>query len=266
MRSSKFDNRGISFNYYQTGEGQTDLFVQHGLYDDGLCWGNLPRDLGNNFRVTLMDARGFGLSSQPENGYDMDTMTDDMAALINHLGLGKLIVIGHSMGASLGCHLAALYPDLLGGAVLIDPAFREPAGLDSKEDLLAKRAAELLAQQAMTRDQMISAIRAKHPYWPEEFVLPAADSKYRMSLKALAILNTIDTTWKDDLKKAHCPMLLLSADTKLGAIVSKETAAYACAANPLVQSLYIGGAGHSIHREKYAKVLEAIRSFLAGIR
>jgi pimeloyl-ACP methyl ester carboxylesterase len=213
-----------------------------------------------------MDARGFGLSSKPENGYDMDTMSEDMAALIKHLGLTKPVVIGHSMGASLGCHLAALHPDLLGGAVLIDPAFREPDGLELKKDLLTKRASELQEQQSMTRDEMISAIRAKHPGWPEEFVLPAADSKYRMSLKAIAILNTIDTTWKEDLKKVRCPILLLTADIELGAIVSKETAAYACAANPLVRSHYIGGAGHSIHREKYAEAHEAIVNFLAEIK
>ena len=265
MKSAKFENQGVSLNYYQTGDGQSDLFIQHGLYDDGLCWGNLPRDLGKKYRITLMDARGFGLSSKPDSGYDMDTMAADMAALIKYLSLNKPVVIGHSMGASLGCHLAALYPDLLRGVVLVDPAFREHAELDSKEDFIDKRESELLAQQAMTRDQLISAIRAKHPGWPEEFVLPAADSKYLMSIKAFAILNSIDTTWKEDLKKARCPMLLLTADAEQGAIVTKDTAAFACNSNPLVQSLYISRAGHSIHREKYTEVLDAIKNFLTKI-
>jgi N-formylmaleamate deformylase len=163
MKSEIFKIDDISLNYYQTGQGQPDLFVQHGLYDDGLCWGNLPRDLGKRFRVSLMDARGFGYSSKPESGYEMDTMTEDMVSFIMHLGLINPIVIGHSMGASLGCHLAALHPDLLSGVVLIDPAFRETSCEIEKEDLISKRVNELLAQQAMTQDQLISSIRAKHP-------------------------------------------------------------------------------------------------------
>lgn len=265
MKSSTFENKGVSLNYYQTGEGETDLFVQHGLYDDWLCWGNLPQDLGKKFRITLMDTRGFGLSSHPESGYDMDTMAEDMAALIKHLGLNKPVLIGHSMGASLGCHLAALHPDLPSGVVLIDPAFREHSKADMNKDFIAKRVGELLAQQAMTRDQLIAAICAKHPNWPDEFIHPAVDSKFRMSTKAFAILNSIDATWKDDLVKARCPMLLITADMNLGAIVSKKTTDFVCKNNPRIQSLYIPGAGHNIHREKYAEVLKGIENFLTTI-
>jgi N-formylmaleamate deformylase len=266
MDSAVFENKGVSFNYYQTGAGRTDVFLQHGLYDDGLCWGNFPRDLGKNCRVTSMDARGFGLSSRPDNGYEMDTMAEDMASLIKHLGLKKPVVIGHSMGASLGCHLAALQPDLLSGAVLIDPAFRAHSNPDADKDLMAKRMSDLQDQQAMTRDQLVASIRSKHPDWPEEFILPAADSKYRMSFKAFAIMNSIASTWKDDLRKIRCPILLITADVERGAIVSKETAEFACSTNPLVRSIYISGVGHIIHRDKYAETLEAIKIFLAEIK
>jgi len=266
MKSSQFENQGIKINYYQTGEGLTDIFLQHGMYDDGLCWGNLPRDLGINYRVTSMDARGFGLSSKPDDGYNIETMTEDMAALIKHLNLNQPVVIGQSMGASLGCHLAAMYPDLLKGVVMIDPAFREPTSVDSKTEFLARRVSELGSQQDLSREEMISIIRSKHPDWPDEFVLPGADSRFRMSLNTFAIFNSIDTTWKEDLKIADCTMLLVTADVNLGAIVSKETAAYVRSVNANVQSVFISGAGHSIHKEKYAEVREAIENFLAEIK
>jgi len=189
MKSSQFEHQGVKLNYYQTGTGKTALFFQHGLYDDGLCWGNFPPALGENYRLTLMDARGFGFSSKPEDGYDMDTMTEDMAALIKHLDLVQPVVIGQSMGASLGCHLAALYPDLLKGVVLIDPAFREPTpNGQSKTDLLAERGRELRMQQALSRDGMIAIIRSKHPDWPDEFVQPGADSRFRMSINTFTDL------------------------------------------------------------------------------
>ncbi len=266
MRSSKFEHKGVSLNYYQTGKGDRDIFVQHGLYDDALCWGDLPRDLGKNYRVTLIDARGFGFSSKPDAGYDIETMTEDMAALIMHLNPHQPIVIGQSMGASLGCHLAALYPDLLKAVVLIDPAFREPISPDSKANLLARRVNELCSQQAMSRDEMIAIIHSKHPDWPDEFVFPGTDSRFRMCLNSFAILNSIDTTWKEDLKKARCPMLLVTAEVNKGAIVSKETADYAHSVNTNIKPVFISGAGHSIHKEQYAKVLGAIEIFLAEIK
>jgi N-formylmaleamate deformylase len=262
MKSSIFENNGVSLNYYQTGEGKTDLLFHHGLYNDGLCWGNFPRDLGKKYRVTLMDGRGFGLSSHPGSGYDMDTMAQDMASLINHLGLIKPVAIGHSMGASLACHLAALYPRLLNGAILIDPAFREPSESSANEEAKAKRASELRVQQAMSRDQLIGDIRAKHPNWPDEFVLPLADARFRMDPKALAIMNSITSTWKHDLTRITRPVLLITGDIELGAIVSKETADFVCKTNPNFQSLNISGAAHSIHHEKYSEVLKGMENFL----
>jgi pimeloyl-ACP methyl ester carboxylesterase len=130
---------------------------------------------------------------------------------------------------------------------------------------MAKRAAELHAQQVMNRNQLVAETRAKHPGWPDEFVLPAADSKFRMDPKALDIMSSISSTWMDDLAKVKCPVLLISADVELGAIVSKETVDFVCKTNPNFRSLYIPGAGHSIHREKYSEVLKGIEDFLTAI-
>jgi pimeloyl-ACP methyl ester carboxylesterase len=52
----------------------------------------------NNFRVIAYDRRGFGKSSQPYNGYDYDTLTDDLKAIIDHLDLKEVTLVGFSMG------------------------------------------------------------------------------------------------------------------------------------------------------------------------
>src|SRR6185295_5433672 len=49
------------------------------------------------FRCIGFDRRGHGRSDQPARGYDHDTFADDVAALIDELGLSGLILIGHSM-------------------------------------------------------------------------------------------------------------------------------------------------------------------------
>lgn len=52
----------------------------------------------NNFRVITYDRRGFGKSSQPWNGYDYDTLTDDLKEIIEHLDLSDAALVGFSMG------------------------------------------------------------------------------------------------------------------------------------------------------------------------
>ena len=52
----------------------------------------------NNFRVIAYDRRGFGKSSQPWDGYDYDTLADDLKAIIEHLDLKEVTLVGFSMG------------------------------------------------------------------------------------------------------------------------------------------------------------------------
>lgn len=52
----------------------------------------------NNCRVITYDRRGFGKSSQPWNGYDYDTLADDLQAIIEHLDLNDVALVGFSMG------------------------------------------------------------------------------------------------------------------------------------------------------------------------
>ncbi|WP_395067230.1 alpha/beta fold hydrolase [Flavobacterium sp.] len=54
--------------------------------------------LENNFRVITYDRRGFGKSSQPNFGYDYDTLTDDLKAIIDQLQLVDVTLVGFSMG------------------------------------------------------------------------------------------------------------------------------------------------------------------------
>nr|WP_315220515.1 alpha/beta hydrolase [uncultured Flavobacterium sp.] len=52
----------------------------------------------NNYRVIAYDRRGFGKSSQPWNGYDYDTLTDDLKQIIDQLELENVTLVGFSMG------------------------------------------------------------------------------------------------------------------------------------------------------------------------
>ncbi|MFR0717771.1 alpha/beta fold hydrolase [Pseudomonas putida] len=76
--------------------------------------------LGQGFRVVAHDRRGHGRSSQVWDGHDMDHYADDVAAVVEHLGIQGAVHIGHSTGGGEVVRYMARYPgDKVAKAVLI---------------------------------------------------------------------------------------------------------------------------------------------------
>src|SRR3712207_6089407 len=88
----------IDLHYTDQGDGQPVVLV-HGWPLSGRSWeSQVPALIGAGYRVITYDRRGFGQSSQPWHGYEYDTFTADLAALIDHLDLRDAVLIGFSMG------------------------------------------------------------------------------------------------------------------------------------------------------------------------
>ena len=86
----------IYYNDYGTGK---PVILIHGWPLSSAMWEYQVNDLVNSgHRVIAYDRRGFGRSSQPWDGYDYDTLTDDLKALIDELKLEDITLVGFSMG------------------------------------------------------------------------------------------------------------------------------------------------------------------------
>lgn len=86
----------IYYNDYGTGK---PIILIHGWPLSSEMWEYQINDLVNSgHRVIAYDRRGFGKSSKPWDGYDYDTMTDDLKALIDQLELRDITLVGFSMG------------------------------------------------------------------------------------------------------------------------------------------------------------------------
>jgi len=89
---------GVSIFYKDWGSGQPIVF-SHGWPLSSDDWDTqMMFFLSHGYRVIAHDRRGHGRSSQTGEGHDMDHYADDLAALIAHLDLKKVIHIGHSTG------------------------------------------------------------------------------------------------------------------------------------------------------------------------
>jgi non-heme chloroperoxidase len=89
----------IEIYYENHGTGDPFLLI-HGYPLDGNSWERQQRELlANGYQVITYDRRGFGRSSKPAVGYDYDTFAADLKAVIEHLDLNNLVLVGFSMGS-----------------------------------------------------------------------------------------------------------------------------------------------------------------------
>ena len=92
------NDAAIEIHYEDHGSGQPIVLI-HGYPLNGNSWERQERVLlPEGFRVITYDRRGFGRSSQPTVGYDYDTFTADLNALLDHLALDDVVLVGFSMG------------------------------------------------------------------------------------------------------------------------------------------------------------------------
>lgn len=83
--------------YRNEGSGPPIVFI-HGWSLSGAIWQpQLDHLVANGHRVIVYDRRGHGHSAKPSTGYDYDTLSDDLAAILAHTDVSDATLVGHSM-------------------------------------------------------------------------------------------------------------------------------------------------------------------------
>jgi non-heme chloroperoxidase len=90
---------GTRLFYQDWGTGRPVVFIHGWAIGAGMWEYQMTPLAGRGLRCIAYDRRGCGRSAQPGHGYDFDTFADDLAALLSHLDLREVTLIGHSMGA-----------------------------------------------------------------------------------------------------------------------------------------------------------------------
>ena len=93
---------GVRLHYSDRGTGSPVVLI-HGWPLCKESWEPQLAELPKHLRVIAYDRRGFGKSSKPWDGYDSDTLADDLKAVLDQLDLQNVTLVGFSMG---GCELA----------------------------------------------------------------------------------------------------------------------------------------------------------------
>ncbi|MFT5119474.1 MAG: non-heme chloroperoxidase [Psychrobacter glaciei] len=92
------DEQSVDLYYEVQGTGKPVVLI-HGWPLSGRAWeAQLPALVEAGYQVITYDRRGFGQSSKPWNGYDYDTLAQDLKALMDELDLTDATIVGFSMG------------------------------------------------------------------------------------------------------------------------------------------------------------------------
>jgi pimeloyl-ACP methyl ester carboxylesterase len=113
---------GVRLHAAEAGEGPLVLLL-HGFPQFWWTWrAQLTAVAEAGFHVVAPDLRGYGASDKPPRGYDLPTLSADVAALVRALGEQDAVVVGHDWGGLLGWTMAALHPRTVRRLVVLSMA------------------------------------------------------------------------------------------------------------------------------------------------
>lgn len=239
------------------------LVLLHGGGANAHWWDHLAPRLAEHFHVVALDFRGHGDSEYPEQ-LTVGGFSDDVEALLEHLGTRQVVLVGHSMGAHVALDHAARHPETR-ALVLID--LSRGAGQRSRR---AARLALLLRRSYTTHAEAVSRFR----------FLPTSDRAeegLRRSIAEHSVRQQVDgrygfkfdARWfglaskpAPDPGTVGCPTLLVrGADSGLLTRTGAEALVGELKSARLVE---VAGAGHHVHLDQPDALLREILLFLGN--
>jgi pimeloyl-ACP methyl ester carboxylesterase len=239
------------------------LLLLHGFPLAMAMWDPIRTGLATVARVITPDLRGFGASDKPEGDYSMASLAKDVLALVDALGLDRVVLGGHSMGGYVALRFAAAHPDRLAGLVLVDTRAEAdpPEGRQRRDAAIARIereggagflddfVANLIAPQTRERSpRFLAELRALAADVPDH-VLIGCLRGMRDRTDSSVLLPSITAP----------SLVIVGAEDS----VTPPSAAQAMVASlPQASLAVIPGAGHTPSVERPIPTAEAIIAFL----
>src|SRR4051812_32616084 len=211
---------GIQMYYEISGTGPTVIQIR-GAVNGHEGSGLITPHMKDHFTVIDFDHRGYGFSDRPKQKYTMETWVDDMAALLDVLGIQKCHVHGGSMGGFIACLFGARYPErvdrlVFNGAVakcdwMSRTYFELWKRTAQKFGLGSEEVALLLLTHAFSRkylDEMVQSGSLHSLSWMQDSITRNAS----LEVFADACDAMAETDVTGELAKVKAPTLVLHGD------------------------------------------------------
>ncbi|MEE9442000.1 MAG: alpha/beta hydrolase [candidate division Zixibacteria bacterium] len=125
---------GVSLEIVDWGGTGTPIILLAGLGHTAHVFDELAPELTNDYHLIGITRRGFGASSQPDSGYDINTLVDDIKVVMDSLNIEKVILAGHSLGGDEMTLFARKFPKRVQGLIYIEAAYSRKSARDSLQN------------------------------------------------------------------------------------------------------------------------------------
>jgi N-formylmaleamate deformylase len=219
--------------------------------------------------VTMVDARGHGLSDKPAKDYGPRQSGADLAGLITSLGLEQPHLVGHSMGGEISANCAADYPELPRSLVVLDSGFIANAGAfrgsaEQAAERIARSREGVARMQALGLAGLLEQLEAESPAWHEQERGPWAESKLQVSPEYGRFFAQVKRPWQEIFAAVACPMLLMVAEPHLGSHTEWDAAVQATGIWQEGTLVHIPGAGHNLQRDRWDLFMARLTAWLSA--
>jgi len=251
---------GATLNYQEQGSG-TPLVLLHGFPLDSRIWREQVAGLSDRFRVIAPDLRGFG-QSKSNDAFTMESLADDVHALLGDLGAWPAIVGGLSMGGYVMLAYAKKYPTDLRGLMLIDTKAEgdTPEGKEGRQkmiELARSQGAKAVADQMMPKMLAPDADKSRPQVKRELDQIMQGQTPLTIEHALSAMRDRSDSV--ANLPSIATPTLVIVGEHD--AITPPAGAEKMSKAIPHATYALIRGAGHMSPMEQPQQVTDAIRRF-----
>lgn len=276
-REGWFSSDGLRLHYVEWGLPSAPAIVAlHGLRSFAYTWEPVALPLAGRFRVVALDQRGRGLSDwDPQRRYHAADYVRDLEALLDHLALGRFVLLGHSMGGANAFIYAAKHAERVAGLVIEDMGPGASAGSAGAERI--RRELRETPDEFESLEAAAAFWRRQRPHISEEAVMarvqhsmkPLGDGRlaWRHDAKGIAQARLGATPeqlvdlWPH-VDAIEVPTLVLRG--ACSDFLSAQTAAEMARRNPFIDCQEIPGASHYVHDDNLAGFEAALHAFLDG--
>ena len=186
---------GVRTNYEEYGTGEPVVLV-HGLGGTGTdTWKKVIAPLAEDYRVIAYDLRGSGKSAVTPGPYSVELLAEDLDALVSALGLGRVALMGHSLGGGIVLRYAAGRSDQVRALVAVgavaEPLEQAKAGLETRAQTVESDGMAAVAETVATSG-LAPSFREAHPEEFQELISLLASNKpegYAAQCRALVAMS-----------------------------------------------------------------------------
>lgn len=202
-----FDIDGRTLSYLDFGGTGRPVIALHGHMSEGASFADTAARLSPGLRLIALDQRGHGHSDRAAD-YSRAGYLADILALLDHLGLERAVLLGHSLGGINAYQFAARHPERV--EAFIDADGPASLGLDGHNPLGFVAA---LPYEAPTREELVGAMGPMADHFAA-LVRERADGSWGLPFHPLDIVESEDQVHGDhwaDCLASTCPALLIRA-------------------------------------------------------